>query len=125
MAQDNSQAAGKVCSTRVIHEEVLRAVGAVMPEEGHLESLADFFKIFGDKTRLRILWALSESAMCVCDLCALLGMKQSAVSRQLGILKQSRLVRYRREGKVVFYSLDDAHIRGVLELGMQHIREPE
>ncbi len=94
-----------------------------MPENQDLGKLAEFFKIFGDKTRIRILWALSESEMCVCDLCALLDMKQSAVSQQLRILKQSRLVRYRRDGKVIYYSLDDDHISRVLELGMQHVRE--
>ena len=125
MASEDRGAATTVCSARVIHREILQSVKAAMPEDRLLGELSDFFRIFGDNTRLRILWALSESEMCVCDLCVLLGMKQAAVSRQLGILKQTRLVRYRREGKVVFYSLDDDHIRRVLEVGMQHVRESE
>jgi len=112
-----------VCSARVIHEEILRAVREKMPEDVSLYELADFFKIFGDSTRIGILWALSESEMCVCDICALLNMKQSAVSHQLKILKQGRIVRNRRDGKVIYYSLDDDHIRRVLNLGMQHIQE--
>lgn len=111
------------CSCRVIHEDILCAVREKMPDEVQLYELADFFKIFGDSTRIGILWALCESEMCVCDLSALLNMKQSAVSHQLKILKQSRIVKNRREGKVVYYSLDDDHIRRVLNLGMQHLME--
>lgn len=111
------------CGTRVIHEDIIREVSEKMPTEVSLYELADFYKIFGDSTRIGILWALSESEMCVCDICALMGMKQSAVSHQLKILKQSRIVRNRRDGKVVYYSLDDDHIRDVLNLGMQHVRE--
>jgi ArsR family transcriptional regulator len=84
--------------------------------------LADFFKLFGDGTRIGILWALSESEMCVCDLCALLKMKQPAVSHQLKNLKQSRIVKARRDGKVIYYSLDDDHIRALLDVGMEHIQ---
>lgn len=111
------------CGCKIIHHEILQAVQAKMPEEINLYELADFFKIFGDSTRIGILWALSESEMCVCDISALMNMKQSAVSHQLKILKQSRIVKYRRAGKVVYYSLDDEHIRKVLNLGMQHIQE--
>ena len=111
------------CSCRIIHEDILRAVRKQMPDPVHLRDLADFFKLFGDPTRIGILWALCEHEMCVCDLCALLNMKQSAVSHQLKILKQSRIVRNRREGKVVYYSLDDDHIRNVLNIGMQHVLE--
>ena len=94
-----------------------------MPEIVDLYELADFFKLFGDSTRLRILWALSESEMCVCDLCALLQMKQPAVSHQLKNLKQARVVKSRRDGKVIYYALDDEHIRALLDLGMEHIQE--
>ena len=94
-----------------------------MPEQVALYQLADLFKLFGDSTRISILWALSESEMCVCDLCALLKMKQPAVSHQLKNLKQSRVVKARREGKIVYYSLDDEHIRRLLNLGMEHILE--
>lgn len=120
---ENSRKTADICTERIIHRRILEAVQAAMPESADLYDLADFFKIFGDRTRIAILWALSESEMCVCDLCALLDMKQSAVSHQLKLLKQSRIVRYRREGKVVYYALDDDHIRRVLNLGMQHIQE--
>ena len=95
-----------------------------MPELEKFEELAEFYKLFGDRTRLGIIWALWLSEMCVCDLCALLGMKQSAVSHQLRTLKQARIVKPRREGKIIFYSLDDDHIRDVLEVGYNHIHEP-
>jgi ArsR family transcriptional regulator len=94
-----------------------------MPPRDSLGELADFFKLFGDGNRIGILWALSESEMCVCDLCALLNMKQSAVSHQLRTLKQARIVKMRRDGRVIYYSLDDEHIRQVLNLGMVHIQE--
>ena len=94
-----------------------------MPDPVALYELADLFKLFGDSTRLGILWALSESEMCVCDLCALLKMKQPAVSHQLKNLKQSRIVKARRDGKIVYYSLEDAHIRRLLNLGMEHTQE--
>ena len=121
--QNQVEEAVEICSARIIHRETLQAVQAAMPGDAELCELADFFKIFGDRTRISILWALSESEMCVCDLCALLDMKQSAVSHQLKLLKQSRIVRHRREGKVVYYSLNDEHIRRVLNLGLQHVRE--
>ncbi|MFO7861832.1 MAG: metalloregulator ArsR/SmtB family transcription factor [Desulfosalsimonas sp.] len=123
MTVPESQNIAEVCATKVIHHDIIAQVDASMPEDRGLADLAGFFKIFGDKTRIRILWALSAAEMCVCDLCCLLGMKQSAVSQQLRILKQTRLVKYRREGKVIYYSLDDAHIRRVLELGMEHVME--
>jgi ArsR family transcriptional regulator len=94
-----------------------------MPDPIALYDVADLFKLFGDSTRLGILWALSESEMCVCDLCALLKMKQPAVSHQLKNLKQSRVVKARRDGKVIYYSLDDDHIRRLLNLGMEHVLE--
>jgi ArsR family transcriptional regulator len=94
-----------------------------MPDSIALYNVADLFKLFGDSTRLGILWALSESEMCVCDLCALLKMKQPAVSHQLKNLKQSRVVKARRDGKIVYYSLKDEHIRRVLNLGMEHTQE--
>jgi ArsR family transcriptional regulator len=102
---------------------VIRLVRRNLPDSVALYELADLFKLFGDSTRIGILWALSESEMCVCDLCALLKMKQPAVSHQLKNLKQSRIVKARRDGKVVYYSLDDDHIRQLLNLGMEHIQE--
>ncbi len=114
---------GLACITKGIHAEIVNAVKDRLPDNNYLTDLADLFKLFGDGTRLRILWALSESEMCVCDLCALLQMKQPAVSHQLKNLKQARIVKSRRDGKVIYYSLDDEHIRKLLNLGMEHIQE--
>jgi DNA-binding transcriptional ArsR family regulator len=113
----------ETCVTRGIHQNIIRSVQQKLPDQVALYELADLFKLFGDSTRISILWALSESEMCVCDLCALLKMKQPAVSHQLKNLKQSRIVKARREGKVIYYSLDDEHIRDLLNLGMNHIQE--
>ena len=98
------------CDFIYVHEEVVNQVLEVMPTDEELQSLADFFRIFGDSTRIRILYALSQSELCVCDIASLLGMGQSAISHQLRILKQMRLVKFRREGKSVLYSLADGHI---------------
>ena len=113
----------ETCITKGIHRDIIRTVSRNMPDPVSLYELADLFKLFGDSTRLGILWALSESEMCVCDLCALLRMKQPAVSHQLKNLKQSRIVKSRRDGKIVYYSLDDDHIRRLLNLGMEHTQE--
>ena len=113
----------ETCITKGIHEDIIRNVNQKMPDPVVLYELADLFKLFGDSTRIGILWALSESEMCVCDLCALLKMKQPAVSHQLKNLKQSRVGKSRRDGKIVYYSLDDEHIRLLLNLGMEHVRE--
>jgi len=119
----NTNDAVDTCITKGIHREIIRSVNRNMPDPVDLYELADLFKLFGDSTRLGILWALSESEMCVCDLCALLKMKQPAVSHQLKNLKQSRIVKARRDGKIVYYSLEDEHIRRLLNLGMEHIVE--
>jgi ArsR family transcriptional regulator len=111
------------CQIQCIHPEVIRFVRKKMPENIHLSELSEFYKLFGDSTRLGILVALSNSELCVCDLAALLRMKQSAVSHQLRILKQSRIVRSRRDGKMVYYSLEDEHIRNVLNVGLEHLGE--
>ena len=94
-----------------------------MPEENILYNLGDFFKLLGDGTRIKILNALFYSEMCVCDIAALLGMTQSAISHQLRVLKQGRLVKHRKEGKSVYYSLDDEHIKHIIEQGLTHIKE--
>ena len=94
-----------------------------LPDEELLYDLADLFKVFSDTTRIKILYVLFESELCVCDIARLLNLTQSAVSHQLRILKASNLVRFRREGKTVFYSLDDDHVRSVLALGMEHVLE--
>lgn len=94
-----------------------------MPDESMLFELSDFFRIFGDQTRLRILYALSKNELCVCDLAKLLGASQSAVSHQLQVLRSHRLVKYRRDGKTVYYSLDDGHIFSILDIGIKHLEE--
>lgn len=110
------------CDSTVIHEDVVNKVNRNMPKE-ELYDLAELFKVFGDPTRVRILWALDEAEMCVCDIAALLNMTQSAISHQLRVLKNARLVKNRREGKVVYYSLDDEHVRAIFNQGLVHIRE--
>jgi len=115
--------AGQACLTKGIHAEIVSYVQNKIPSAQSLSELAGLFKLFGDGTRISILWALSESEMCVCDLCALLKMKQPAVSHQLKNLKQARIVKNRREGQVIYYSLDDDHIRKLLNLGMAHVKE--
>lgn len=111
------------CEYMHVHEDIVNQVKADMPEETKLYDLAEFFKVFGDTTRIKILYVLWESEMCVCDIANLLGMGQSAVSHQLRILKQMRLVTFRREGKTVFYSLADDHIKSIIDQGMEHIEE--
>jgi ArsR family transcriptional regulator len=111
------------CDFTVIHEEVVNAVKEKMPEEENLYDLAELFKVFGDSTRIKILWALEESDMCVCDIAVLLNMTQSAISHQLRVLKQARLVKFKKEGKVVYYSLDDDHVKQIFDQGLIHINE--
>lgn len=111
------------CNCNVIHDDVIKKVRENMPKEEVLYDLAEFFKVFGDSTRIRIICALFKSEMCVCDLSTLLGVSQSAVSHQLRTLKNARLVRYRRDGKVVYYSLDDEHIKTIFDEGLNHITE--
>lgn len=105
------------------HEDIIAKVNQEMPDDEILYDLAELFKIFGDSTRIKILYVLFESEMCVCDIAQLLGMTQSAISHQLRALKQSKLVKYRREGKTVFYSLADGHVRTILGQGMEHVAE--
>ena len=111
------------CDCNEIHEDLLKIVNDTMPEETELYDLAELFKVFGDSTRIRILYALVESELCVGDIAQLLNMGQSAVSHQLRVLKDSKLVRFRREGKTVYYALDDDHVRSILSMGMDHIEE--
>ena len=106
-----------------VHEDTVRRVNESIPCEEELFYLAELFKVFGDSTRVRILFVLFESEMCVCGLAELLGMTQSAISHQLQVLKKAKLVRYRREGKTIFYSLADGHVRAILDQGMEHITE--
>ena len=113
----------ETCGYTVIHEDVVNEVRERLLEEDTVMALAEFFKVFADPTRLNILYALSVSEMCVCDLAALLSMSQSAISHQLKVLRQTRLIKYRKEGKVVYYSLDDDHIRQVFDQGLAHVNE--
>lgn len=111
------------CDCDVIHREVVESVKKKMPDEDILYDLSDFFKVLGDSTRVKIMWALDENEMCVCDLAVLLNMTKSAISHQLKSLKQANLVKFRREGKVVYYSLSDDHVKEIFEKGLEHIRE--
>ena len=111
------------CESVEVHEELVKIVNETMPEETELYDLAELFKVFGDSTRIRILVVLFEAEVCVCDLAAVLNMTQSAISHQLRILKQNKLVKSRREGKSVFYSLADAHVRTIIAQGREHIEE--
>ncbi len=111
------------CDCNVIHEDIVSRVREKMPQEETLYDLADLFKAFADSTRVRILWALDEAEMCVCDISFLLNMTQSATSHQLRILKQADLVKNRRDGKVVFYSLKDEHIKRIFDQGLVHTKE--
>jgi DNA-binding transcriptional ArsR family regulator len=111
------------CDCNIIHEETVSEVRKKMPEEETLLDLAELFKVFGDSTRVKIICALFEAEMCVCDIAVLLGMTKSSISHQLRILKQTKLVKYRRHGKVVFYSLDDDHVKSIFQQGLIHISE--
>lgn len=111
------------CEDFCIHEDRIKKVNEMMPKEDELYDIAELFKVFGDSTRIRILYVLFESEVCVCDLAETLHMNQSAVSHQLKILKQAKLVTGRREGKSVFYSLADDHVRTIIDQGREHIEE--
>ena len=111
------------CEWSCTHDEVVARVRHAMPDEDTLYDLTELFRIFGDSTRVRILYVLFEAEMCVCDIAALLGMTQSAISHQLRALKNARLVKARREGKTVFYSLADDHVKTIINQGLEHVRE--
>ncbi len=111
------------CDFMNVHEDVVKKVLGNMPSDEKLYELAEFFKVFADSTRIKILYVLSQEEMCVCDIGQILGVSQSAVSHQLRILKQMQLVKFRREGKTVFYSLSDGHIESILSQGYEHINE--
>lgn len=113
------------CEEHKVHNEILLKVGGNIPDEMEISDLSDLFKVFGDSTRLKIMFVLFESEVCVCDLAELLNMTQSAISHQLRVLKQSKLVTSRREGKSVFYSLADEHVRSIIAQGREHIEEKE
>ncbi len=113
----------EVCDTCEVHSSLLKMIDDQMPSEDEMYDLAELFKVFGDSTRIRILFVLFESEVCVCDLAEELNMTQSAISHQLAILKHSQLVKGRREGKQVFYSLADDHVRTIIAQGLDHVKE--
>ena len=111
------------CDEFCTHGEIISQVQPHMPDEEKLYDLAELFKMFGDSTRIRILYVLFEAEMCVCDIAEVLRMTQSAISHQRRLLKQAKLVKNRREGKTVYYSLADEHVRSIIYQGMEHIEE--
>lgn len=113
----------ETCEQTIIHKDVVQKVSKAMSNDEELENVADLFKIFGDRTRIRLLRALFQSEMCVCDMAYLLDMTQSAISHQLRILKQAKLVKNRKEGKVVYYSLADQHVMQIFVQAYDHIKE--
>ena len=107
----------------VLHEEVVQTVKKQMLEEDILFDVSDFFKMLGDSTRTKIMWALDKHDMCVCDLAALLGMTKSAISHQLKTLRDANLVKFKKDGKLVIYSLDDDHVKDIFEKALEHVLE--
>jgi DNA-binding transcriptional ArsR family regulator len=112
------------CQCTIVHRNVIEEVRTKLPKEEILYDLAELFKVFGDTTRVKIISVLFESEMCVCDIAELLNISQSAISHQLRVLRHARLVKPRKEGKVVFYSLNDEHIKSIFDQGLDHILEP-
>ena len=111
------------CEEFHVHKNLVEFVNKKMPDEDTLYDLAELFKVFGDSTRIRILFVLFESEVCVCDIAETLNMTQSAISHQLKILKQNKLVKARRDGKTVYYSLADDHVYKIIEQGLEHVEE--
>lgn len=120
---DKERATVECCESSEVHEELLRTVREKLPPEEQLYDLAELFKVFGDSTRMRILFVLFEAEVCVCDLAEALNMTVSAISHQLRILKQSKLVKSEKIGRSVFYALADEHVRSIVEQGMEHVME--
>ncbi|HON10475.1 MAG TPA: metalloregulator ArsR/SmtB family transcription factor [Chitinispirillaceae bacterium] len=112
-----------LCDSKIIHQDIVSKVKKELPPSEDILDAADFFSVLGDSTRMGILYVLSKSEMCGCDISALLSMTQSAVSHQLRVLKQARLVSYRREGKIVYFRLADKHVESIMKLGMEHVTE--
>ena len=113
----------ELCEVTMIHEDIVKKVKEKMPEDDLIYDLAEFFKVFADSTRMKIIDALMENELCVCDIAAIVGTTQSAISHQLRILKQAKLVKYKKIGKIVYYSLDDDHISQIVKKGREHIEE--
>ena len=123
MKRDRAAEHAESCEDICVHDDLVNKVESELPPEEDLYDLADLFKVFGDTTRVKILYVLRCCDMCVCDLAQSLQMTQSAISHQLRILKQNKLVKSRREGKSVFYSLADDHVRTIVDQGREHIEE--
>ena len=111
------------CNVTVVHKNLVDKVSNDMPLEEVLYDLADVFKLFGDTTRIKILYSLFKNEMCVCDMAAIVGVSGSAISHQLRLLKHFKLVKYRKEGKIVYYSLDDEHVKTIFNAGLSHVEE--
>ena len=123
MADDEQKYVNDCCDDDVVHSGAVERVKAAMPDEDMLYDAAELFKVFGDSTRTRILSALFIEELCVCDIAEILGMTKSAVSHQLRTLRQTKIVKARRSGQEVFYSLDDDHISRIYKTAMEHLRE--
>lgn len=123
MADDEQKYVNDCCDDDVVHSGAVERVKAAMPDEDMLYDAAELFKVFGDSTRTRILSALFIEELCVCDIAEILGMTKSAVSHQLRTLRQTKIVKARRAGKEIFYSLDDDHISRIYKTAMEHLRE--
>ena len=117
---DNEAVEGEFLAAR---DDIVKNVLLQQPDDEVLYDLAELFKVFGDSTRIKILYALFETELCVYDIARLLNLTQSSVSHQLRILKNSKLVKFRRDGKSIFYSLDDEHVRKIISMGMEHVEE--
>ena len=123
MANDEEKNINDCCDDDIVHSGAVERVRAAMPDEDALYDAAELFKVFGDSTRTRILSALFVEELCVCDIAVLLGLTQSAISHQLRILKQMHLIKFRREGKNILYSLADDHVKTILQMGLEHVLE--
>jgi len=120
---DAKQSEGDMCEVTYVDQEKVANLAPLLKDQETLFDLAELFKSLGDSTRVRILHTLSHAELCVCDLAALIGISQSAVSHQLRLLRMARLVRHRKSGKMVYYSLDDEHVKSLLKLGLEHVEE--
>lgn len=123
MTEQKVETNEETCLQNVIHQEIVEQVQQTIPKDDSLSQVAELFKVLGDRTRTRILHALFEAELCVCDLAYLLGMTQSSISHQLRVLKQAKLVKNRKEGKVVYYSLADDHVIRIFEQAFEHVNE--
>lgn len=124
MTEDNEKELdGEMCDCEHVHSDVVEYVENVLPDEDVLYEIAELFKVFGDSTRTRIISALFEKELCVCDIADLLHMTKSAVSHQLRTLRQTKIVKSRRCGKEIFYSLDDEHIKKIYQMALEHLKE--